>query len=200
MPGWQDFPLAAALARAFGLPVVVENDGIAAANGEWKFGSARGLDHFVYVTVSTGIGGGVVVDGRLLHGRRGLAGHVGHMLIAPDGPLCSCGARGCFEALASGSALARAGREVAIAEPGSALAGNYPAGTLTARDVVGPKVRNRGRVVARAQVAHQPAVRRKAHEAQRRPLQVRRVVQALDRQFARVGLGEAQGRRQHHHE
>ena len=86
LPGWEEFPLAASLAEEFGLPVVVENDGIAAANGEWRFGSARGLRHFVYVTVSTGIGGGVVVDGRLLRGRRGMAGHVGHMVIEPDGP------------------------------------------------------------------------------------------------------------------
>ena len=128
LPGWEEFPLATTLAREFGLPVVVENDGIAAANGEWRFGSARELRHFVYVTVSTGIGGGVVVDGRLLHGRRGLAGHVGHMVIAPDGPLCSCGARGCFEALASGSALARAGREAVAAEPASILAREYPPG------------------------------------------------------------------------
>ena len=80
---------------------------------------ARGLRHFVYVTVSTGIGGGVVVDGRLLRGRRGMAGHVGHMVIVPGGPVCSCGAHGCFEALASGSALARAGREAAAAQPAS---------------------------------------------------------------------------------
>ena len=113
LPAWpRDLP------RNSALPVVVENDGIAAANGEWRFGSARGLRHFVYVTVSTGIGGGVVVDGRLLHGRRGMAGHVGHMIIEPDGPRCSCGASGCFEALASGSALARAGREAAAAQPG----------------------------------------------------------------------------------
>src|SRR4029079_12417755 len=109
LPGWDDFPLAAALPECFALPVFGENDAIAAANGEWRFGAARGLSHFVYVTVSTGIGGGVVVDGRLLHGRRGLAGHVGHMIIEPNGSRCSCGARGCFEALASGSALTRAG-------------------------------------------------------------------------------------------
>ena len=124
------------LAGEFGLPVIVENDGIAAANGEWKFGSARGLRHFVYVTVSTGIGGGVVVDGRLLHGRRGMAGHVGHMIIEPDGPLCSCGAHGCFEALASGSALARSGREAVSAAPSSLLARARPADAITARDIV----------------------------------------------------------------
>jgi glucokinase len=135
LPGWEDFPLAATLAQKFGLPVVVENDGIAAANGEWRFGAGRGLRHLVYVTVSTGIGGGVVVDGRLLHGRRGLAGHVGHMIMAPDGPICSCGARGCFEALASGSALAEAGRQAAAAHRSGALAA-LPPRVVTARDVV----------------------------------------------------------------
>ena len=136
LPGWEEFPLAAELAREFGLPVLVENDGIAAANGEWKFGSARGLRHFVYVTVSTGIGGGVVVDGRLLRGRRGMAGHVGHMIINPVGPRCSCGASGCFEALASGSALARSGREAASGEPSSLLSLIHPADAITARDIV----------------------------------------------------------------
>jgi glucokinase len=135
LPGWEDFPMAATLAQKFGLPVAVENDGIAAANGEWRFGAGRGLRHLVYVTVSTGIGGGVVVDGRLLHGRRGLAGHVGHMIIAPDGPTCSCGARGCFEALASGSALAEAGRQAAATHRSGALA-RLPAHDVTARDVV----------------------------------------------------------------
>jgi glucokinase len=136
LPGWEEFPLAAELASEFGLPVVVENDGIAAANGEWKFGSAKGLSHLVYVTVSTGVGGGVVVDGRLLHGRRGMAGHVGHMIIAPDGPRCSCGASGCFEGLASGSALARSGREAVAAEPSSLLAKAPSPEAITARDIV----------------------------------------------------------------
>lgn len=136
LPGWEEFPLAAELAGEFDLPVIVENDGIAAANGEWKFGSAKGLQHFVYVTVSTGIGGGVVVDGRLLHGRRGMAGHVGHMVIDPDGPICSCGARGCFEALASGSALARCGRDAVSAEPASLLARVHPGDAITAREIV----------------------------------------------------------------
>jgi glucokinase len=135
LPGWDDFPLTAALAEEFGLPVVVENDGIAAANGEWRFGAARGLSHFVYVTVSTGIGGGIAVDGRLLHGRRGLAGHVGHMIVRPGGPVCSCGAHGCFEALASGSALTRAAREAAAAQPEGLLA-KLPADAITGRDVV----------------------------------------------------------------
>ena len=110
LPGFEDFPMRAALGKALGLPVILENDGIAAAYGEWKFGAGRGLEHLVYVTVSTGIGGGVVVDGRLMRGRRGMAGHVGHLMIDPNGPRCACGGQGCFEAHASGTALSAAGR------------------------------------------------------------------------------------------
>jgi len=120
LPGWWDFPLRDALAEALALPVTVENDGIAAAYGEWRHGAGRGLRHLVYVTVSTGIGGGVVMDGRLLHGRRGMGGHVGHFQMDPAGPLCSCGARGCFEALASGTALGHVGR-AAAARDGTGL-------------------------------------------------------------------------------
>jgi glucokinase len=147
LPGWEEFPLAATLAQKFGLPVVVENDGIAAANGEWRFGAGRGLRHLVYVTVSTGIGGGVVVDGRLLHGRRGLAGHVGHMIVDPDGPMCACGARGCFEALASGSALAEAGRKAVGGHRCGVLAELAPDG-ITAREIVAAARRGDGAAAA----------------------------------------------------
>jgi len=93
-----------------GLPVWLENDGIAAALGEWRFGAGRGKQNLVYITVSTGIGGGVVLDGRLLHGSRGLAGHVGHMTIVRDGENCPCGNKGCWEAYASGTAFAQRAR------------------------------------------------------------------------------------------
>ncbi len=94
----------------------VENDGIAAALGEWRHGAGRGARNMVYLTISTGIGGGAVVDGRLLHGHKGIGAHIGHMRLAQDGPVCHCGAVGCFEALASGSALKqRAGLAVASA-------------------------------------------------------------------------------------
>ena len=134
LPGWEGFPLRAALAEALGLPVILENDGIAAANGEWKFGAGRGLAHLVYVTVSTGIGGGVVVDGRLMRGRRGMAGHIGHLMIDPNGPRCACGGRGCFEAHASGTALSAEGRAHGFADAKSivaaARAGNEAARAL----------------------------------------------------------------------
>jgi glucokinase len=113
--GFHDFPLRTALAEALALPVVLENDGIAAAIGEWRFGAGRGFADLVYVTVSTGIGGGVIAGNRVLRGRRGMAAHVGHMSFMAGGEHCFCGNRGCFEAYASGSAFAaRAAREAAV--------------------------------------------------------------------------------------
>lgn len=134
MPSWRDVPVRSILSDRLGLPVVLENDAIAATNGEWLFGAGRGLQNLVYVTVSTGIGGGAVVDGRLLRGRRGMAGHVGHMIIVQDGPLCSCGAQGCFEALASGTALAARGQQAVQETPSSLLAAEPSAG-ITARSI-----------------------------------------------------------------
>ncbi len=126
--GFSDYPLREELQKRLRLPVSLENDGIAAAIGEWQFGAGLGLRNLVYVTVSTGIGGGVIADGRVLRGRKGMAGHVGHMSIVPDGLVCSCGARGCFEAYASGTAFTRRARmriaaceETSLAKIGDAL-------------------------------------------------------------------------------
>jgi glucokinase len=105
LPGWDGFPIRSVLAERTGLPVLLENDAIAAAFGEWRHGAGAGLGHVAYLTVSTGIGGGFVIDGKVVRGRKGMAGHVGHIRIADDGPRCSCGATGCFEAFASGSAF-----------------------------------------------------------------------------------------------
>jgi len=135
LPGWEAFPLRAELARAFGLPTVIENDAIAAAVGEWRHGAGRGLKHLVYVTVSTGVGGGAIVDGRVLHGRRGMASHFGHMSLTPDGPPCSCGRPGCFEAMASGSALGRRAQTAAARGAGH-LAEVSAHGAIGAKDVV----------------------------------------------------------------
>ena len=115
LAGFVDLPLAAMLERRLSLPVRLENDGIAAALGEWTFGAGRGARHLVYVTVSTGIGGGVISDGRLLHGRRGMAGHVGHMTVVRDGLRCACGNAGCWEAHASGTAFTRRARDAVAA-------------------------------------------------------------------------------------
>jgi glucokinase len=122
LPGWVDVPIVAWLTEALRLPVVLENDGVGAAIGEWRFGAGRGLNDFVYVTVSTGIGGGVIADGRVLRGRRQLAGHIGHMTTAPQGETCRCGNRGCWEAQASGTALGTLARHHAARTPDSLLA------------------------------------------------------------------------------
>jgi glucokinase len=107
LPGWLNVPIKAILSERTGLPVEVGNDANVAGLGEWRFGTGRGCKHFIYVTLSTGIGGGVIIDSKLLLGRKGIAGEVGHMTIQTNGPLCGCGNHGCWEAMASGTALAR---------------------------------------------------------------------------------------------
>jgi glucokinase len=107
IPAWREFPLRTRLADRLGLPVFVDNDAKALALGEGWTGAAAGADNYIGMVVSTGIGGGIVLDGRLLDGARGNAGHIGHVIVEPDGRQCSCGARGCAEAEASGSAIAR---------------------------------------------------------------------------------------------
>lgn len=114
LSGFADFPLKADLRSRFDFPVSLENDGIAAAIGEWQFGAGRGLENLVYATVSTGLGGGVIADGRVLRGRKGMAAHIGHMSVMPDGALCPCGNRGCFEAYGSGTAFTRRAQERAL--------------------------------------------------------------------------------------
>ncbi|HTH05762.1 MAG TPA: ROK family protein, partial [Ilumatobacteraceae bacterium] len=104
---WRDFPLRARLAEHTGLPVWVDNDAKALALGEGWCGAARNERDYVAMVVSTGVGGGIVLDGRLLDGESGNAGHIGHVIVEPGGHECGCGARGCLEAEASGSAIAR---------------------------------------------------------------------------------------------
>jgi glucokinase len=108
--GFEGVKLRERLEDSLKLPVCLENDGTAAALGEWHFGAGQGLHHFVYITVSTGLGGGVIVDNRILRGRLGLAAEVGHMTIVRNGDTCSCGNRGCWEAYASGTAFIRRAR------------------------------------------------------------------------------------------
>jgi glucokinase len=105
-----------------GLPTVVDNDANAAAWAEAHFGAGAGSDDLVLVTVGTGIGGGLVLGGRLYHGVHGFAGELGHLIVDPGGDLCACGNSGCLEAMASGSTLGRLGREAAAADPAGRLA------------------------------------------------------------------------------
>jgi glucokinase len=113
--GFTEYPLGAELRLRLPYAVQLENDGIAAAIGEWKFGAGVGFQNVVFVTVSTGIGGGVIVDGHVMRGRRGMAGHVGHMAVVQNGARCNCGNTGCIEAYAAGPAFtARARARAAI--------------------------------------------------------------------------------------
>src|SRR3990172_9621219 len=107
LPALQNTPLRDIIAKKSNKKAFLINDAKAAALGELYFGAARGARHFIYVTISTGIGGGIIIDGKLYFGKIGTAGEVGHMIIDADGPLCHCGSRGCWESLASGTALAR---------------------------------------------------------------------------------------------
>jgi glucokinase len=107
LPGWRDVPLARIMSETLHVPTLLENDANAAAYGEHRFGAGRPYRHMIFITISTGIGGGIIVDGSIYAGASGAAGEVGHMILEEDGPPCGCGSRGCLEALASGSAIAR---------------------------------------------------------------------------------------------
>lgn len=106
IPAWRDFPLRARIAAHTGLPTMVDNDAKALALGEGWQGAARDHRNFLAMVVSTGVGGGIVLDGRLLEGAAGNAGHIGHVVVEPEGRRCECGGRGCLEAEASGLAIA----------------------------------------------------------------------------------------------
>lgn len=116
--GWADFPLEAWLRAAFAVErVVIANDANAVAVAEWRFGAGRGAQAMLYITVSTGIGGGLILGGRLVEGAHGMAAEIGHTKVMSGGPQCTCGAYGCLEALAAGPAIAREAREALQQEP-----------------------------------------------------------------------------------
>jgi glucokinase len=119
---WRDLPLGEGLRAKYGLPVTVNNDATAAAWAESRLGASRGRADSLFVGIGTGIGGGIVSGGRLIRGAYGLAGEIGHTIVEPGGPLCGCGNRGCWEQVASGLAIARAGRRAVTDEPGSSIA------------------------------------------------------------------------------
>jgi glucokinase len=106
LPGWRDVPLRDIIEKRLNKKTFLINDANAAALGEFNFGAGKGARHFIFITVSTGIGGGIIIDGNVYSGFSGTAGEIGHMTIDDEGPLCNCGNRGCWEALASGTALA----------------------------------------------------------------------------------------------
>jgi glucokinase len=134
IPVWRGFPLRERLEAALGLPVSVDNDAKALALGEARFGAGRGARCLLGMVVSTGVGGGVVTDGRLLHGASGNAGHAGHVIVAARGPRCECGAVGCVTAYASGVGLAARARVALRRGAGGALAA-LPREAVTAETI-----------------------------------------------------------------
>ena len=144
-PTFRDIPLAECIGEALGLPVTLDRDTQVAALGEGRFGAAAGCDDFLYLTVSTGVGGAIVTGGRLLRGPDGTAGELGHLVVDVHGPLCGCGMRGHLEAIASGSGIANRAREAAargeselladlVRTRGAAFAGRDVAGAEDAGD------------------------------------------------------------------
>ncbi len=132
IPAWRSFPLRSRLRELTGLPVFVDNDAKALALGEGWVGAATGRADYIAMVVSTGVGGGIVLDGRLLSGRLGNAGHIGHVIVVPGGRKCRCGGRGCLEAEASGTALAAITGQPARLAPAVVV---ERAGTLVGRAI-----------------------------------------------------------------
>jgi glucokinase len=122
LSGWTEIPLQQMIRDQSGLPAWIENDANAGAFAEFRMGAGRGSNHMVMVAVGTGVGGGLVFDGRLYHGASGGAGEVGHMIVDPGGAICGCGRAGCLEAVASGRALDKAARAIAQKEPAGLVA------------------------------------------------------------------------------
>lgn len=111
LPGWKEVPLQKLLEEALSLPVVLENDANAVAYGEKSFGAGKGFASLICITLGTGVGGGVILDGKIWRGAFGMAGEIGHMVVEPEGLKCSCGNRGCLETYASATAIVRAANE-----------------------------------------------------------------------------------------
>ncbi len=122
LPGWDAVPLGRMLQERIGLPAFLENDANAAAFGEWRYGAGQGARHMLYLTISTGVGGGLILDGRLYRGADGSAGELGHIAVDDAGPLHTCGQHGCLEVMASGTAIGRMAREAVEAGRSKALA------------------------------------------------------------------------------
>ncbi len=136
LPGCANLPLAAIFRQLYpDAGIHVENDANAAALGERRFGAGRGVDDLCYVTISTGIGGGIVAAGRLVRGAAGTGGEVGHTVLAPDGPECHCGLHGCWEVLSSGTAIARAAEAAVARGEGAAIRAAAGSGPVDARAV-----------------------------------------------------------------
>lgn len=135
MPGWDGFPIRDYLVGQWSKTVTVDNDADLGALGEWAFGAGQQESSLTYIKIGTGIGCGILLDGRIYHGAQGTAGEIGHMTISADGPPCSCGNYGCLEAMAGGRAIAERAQLAVKAGQRTLLAGGGPVEAITARQV-----------------------------------------------------------------
>ena len=150
MPGWDRFPIRQTLEKLWGRPVSVNNDAELGALGEWVYGAGRGMRDLAYIKVGSGIGAGLLIDGRIYRGSTGSAGEIGHLTMDNDGPLCTCGNRGCLEAFSGGHAIAKRALEAVQAGKRTQLSQMKP-DDLTAKDVAAAA--RRGDLVAQQVMA-----------------------------------------------
>lgn len=136
MPGWDDFPIQDHCKSLWGYPVSVANDAELGAIGEWAYGAGRGVRNLAYIKVGTGIGSGLLLDGQVYRGSTGTAGEIGHITLDENGPLCTCGNRGCLEALAGGRAIAQKAIQAVQSGQRTQLSIIQPTSNLTAKDVL----------------------------------------------------------------
>ncbi len=135
MPGWDRYPIRATLEKRWGRPVSLNNDAELGAVGEWAYGAGRGVHNLAYIKVATGVGAGLLLDGRTYRGATGSAGEIGHLTVDFDGELCTCGNRGCLETLASGPAIARRAQQAVSAGKLTQLSLQNNGRPITAQDV-----------------------------------------------------------------
>jgi glucokinase-like ROK family protein len=136
MPGWHNYPIRTHLEKVWNCPVSVNNDAELGALGEWAYGAGRGERHLAYIKVGSGVGAGLLLDGRIYRGATGCAGEIGHITILNDGPQCSCGNYGCLEALSGGHAIARRAQEAISAGKRTIICAQKPETAISARDVI----------------------------------------------------------------
>jgi glucokinase len=136
LPWKGQIPFAALMAKRFNIPTVLTNDANAAAIGEMTYGAARGMKHFIMITLGTGVGSGIVIDGKLVYGHDGFAGELGHTTsVRNNGRMCGCGKTGCLETYASATGVARTAREMLEMSKDPSLLRNFPADAITSKDV-----------------------------------------------------------------
>jgi glucokinase-like ROK family protein len=135
MPGWDNFPIRSDLKKRWGCPVALNNDAELGALGEWAYGAGREESNLIYVKVGSGVGAGLLLDNHIYRGATGTAGEIGHMTVDNDGPVCTCGNRGCLEAIAGGRAIAQQAKRAVLSRRRTQLTLVEPLDKLTAKDV-----------------------------------------------------------------